>query len=171
MNRVGLCGQDAFRFSLRDRGGERLMRYGNMCRNIRDHFHSAMNILIQEVSAKLRIKNATHKKNERYYQQNRDERDKQVANNQAVAQTPEQAIPPPTEEADEEIYAGQDSQILQETEQAPGGVEKGKNQSGGGSYRRNDIEPRKAMPDFFEAGAERCHRTMNGNNTLPESAQ
>ena len=95
MNRVGLCRQDAFRFSLRDRGGERLMRYGNMCRNIRDHFHSAMNILIQEVSAKLRIKNATHKKNERYYQQNRDERDKQVANNQAVAQTPEQAIPPP----------------------------------------------------------------------------
>src|SRR2546422_11522153 len=138
MNRVGLCRQDSFRFFLRDRGGKRLTRYGNVCRNIRDHFHSAMNILIQEVSAKLRVKNATHKKNERHYQQNRNERDKQVANNQAVAQTPEQAIPPPTEEADEEIYAGQDSQILQETEQAPGGVEKGKNQSGGGSYRRNE---------------------------------
>src|SRR6266567_293197 len=112
MNRVGLCRQDSFRFSLRDRGGERLMRYGNVCRNIRDHFHSAVNILIQEVSAKLRIKNAAHKKNECNDQQNRDERDKQVANNQAVAQTPEQAIPPPTEEADEEIYAGQDSQMM-----------------------------------------------------------
>src|SRR6266581_3580734 len=168
MNRVGLCRQDSLRFFLRDRGGKRLMRYGNMRRNIRDHFHSAMNILIQEVSAELRVKNATHKKNECNDQQNRDERDKQVANNQAVAQTPEQAISPPTEEADEEIYAGQDSQILQEAEHAPRGVEKRKNQSGGGSYRRNEIEPRKAMPDFFEAGAERCHRTMNGNNTLPE---
>src|SRR5260370_24893550 len=130
-----------------------------------------MNTLIKEVSAKLRVKNGTHKKNERNDQQNRDERDKQVANNQAVAQTPEQAIPPPTQEADKEIYPGKDSQIFQKAEQAPGGVEKRKNQPSGSSYRRNDIEPRKAMPDFFEAGAERCHRTKNGNNTLPESAQ
>src|SRR2546426_9097033 len=101
MNRVGLCRQDSFRFFLRDRGGKRLTRYGNVCRNIRDHFHSAMNILIQEVSAKLRVKNATHKKNERHDQQNRNERDKQVANNQAVAQTPEQAIPPSTERSEE----------------------------------------------------------------------
>src|SRR5216683_4873427 len=168
MNRVGLRRQDSFRFFLRDRGGKRLMRYGNVCRNIRDHFHSAMNILIQEVSAELRVKNATHKKNERHYQQNRDERDEQIGNDQAVAQTPEQAISPPTEEADEEIYPGKDSQILQKAEQAPGCVEKGKNQSGGSSCGRNEIEPRKAMPDFFEAGAEGCHRTMNGNNTLPE---
>src|SRR6266581_2667855 len=156
MNRVGLCRQDSLRFFLRGRGRKRLMRYGNM----RHHFYSAMNILIQEVSAKLRVKNATHKQNERHDQQNRDERDKQVANNQAVAQTPEQAISPPTEEADEEIYAGQDSQILQEAEQAPGGVEKRKNQSSGSSCGRNEIEPRKAMPDFLEAGAEGCHRTM-----------
>src|SRR3989442_1773122 len=171
MNRVGLCRQDSFRLSLRDRGGGRLMRYGNVCRKIRDHFPPAVNILIQEGNAKLRIKKTTHKKKKSHHQKKRDERDKQVANNQAVAQTPEQAIPPPTEESDEEIYAGQDSQILQEAEHAPGGVEKRKNQSSGGSCGRNEIEPRKAMPDFFEAGAERCHRTMNGNNTLPESAQ
>src|SRR6266571_3197700 len=144
MNRVGLCRQDSLRFFLRDRGGKRLMRYGNMRRNIRDHFHSAMNILIQEVSAKLRVKNATHKKNERHYQQNRDERDEQIGN----------------EQADEEIYPDKDSQILQKAEHAPGGVEKRKNQSGGSSCGRNEIEPRKAMPDLFEAGAEGYHRTM-----------
>src|SRR6266702_180766 len=160
MNRVGLCRQDSLRFFLRGRGRKRLMRYGNMRRNIRDYFYSSMNILIHDVRAKLRVKNATHKKNKRHYQQNRDERDKQVADNQAVAQTPEQAISPPTEEADEEIYAGQDRQILQEAGQAPGGVEKRKNQSGGSSCGRNEIEPRKAMPDLFEAGAEGCHRTM-----------
>src|SRR6266851_4224654 len=131
MNRVGLRRQDSFRFFLPDRGGERLMRYGNVCRNIRDDFDSAANIVIQEVSPKLRLKNAPHKKNQRHYQQNRDERDEHVANNQAVAQTPEQAIPPPTQEADKEIYAGQDSQILQEAEHAPGGVEKRKNESSG----------------------------------------
>src|SRR6266852_3549227 len=105
VNRMRLRRQNALRLSFRDARRERLMRDGDVFRDIRDHVYALMDVLVQQVSTQLGIENTGRKHNQRYDRQNRDSRNKQISNDQAVAQTPQQAVSPPANQPEQKINA------------------------------------------------------------------
>src|SRR6266481_4742795 len=170
VNRMRLRRQNALRLSFRDARRERLMRDGDVFRDIRDHVYALMDVLVQQVSTQLGIENTGRKHNQRYDRQNRDSRNKQISNDQAVAQTPQQAVSPPANQPEQKINTRKNRQIFQEAEEAAVELKNGCQQSTGYNRGGSQILPREAAPNFFEVSAEGCHRAVNGNNTLPESA-
>src|SRR6202521_2837663 len=170
MHCMRLGGQDALRFAFRDTGRERFMRDGNVFRDVRDHFNALLDVLVQKIGAQLRIQNTARQKNERHSQQDGDEGDEQIGYDQAVAQTPQQAASPPANQREQKINACENREIFQEAEKAAVKPKDSGHQSNGCHCGGNEVWPREAAPNFFEVSAERCHRAINGNNTLPEEA-
>src|ERR1700730_279566 len=123
---------------------------------------------MQEIGAELRIKNAAGEKDQSYKQQDGDKGNEQVRDDQAVAQAPEQPGSPPPDEAHQKIDGRQDRQILEKIRRSPTKTEDFEHHPGDHQEPREKIKPGKAVPNFFQISAERCHRAVNRNNTVPE---
>ena len=65
MNCAVLRGEDALGLFLRDSRRERLVRDSDVLRDILNHLDALLDVLVQQVGAKLGIENAPGKKNER----------------------------------------------------------------------------------------------------------
>ena len=125
MNRVGLGRQDTLRLVLRDTSRKRSVCDGNVLRDIRNHIDAVLDIFMQNIGAELRIEYASSKKNEGDNQQNRNDSDKQIRNDQAVAQTPQQPVSPPADQPEQKISASKNREIFQEAEKAAAQPEDG----------------------------------------------
>ena len=125
MNRVGLGRQDTLRLVLRDTSRKRSVCDGNVFRDIRNHIDAVLDIFMQNIGAELRIEYASSKKNEGDNQQNRNDSDKQIRNDQAVAQTPQQPVSPPADQPEQKISASKNREIFQEAEKAAAQPEDG----------------------------------------------
>ena len=141
----------------------------DVLREIRNHFDALLDIFMQQIGAQLGIENTGGKKDQGHNEQDGDKCDKQVRDDQAVAQAPEQTASPPADEANEKINGREDSKIFQKIGWAGIKTEKLESQPGNNQEHRKKIEPGKAVPDFFERSANSCHRAVSENNTLPES--
>ena len=92
------------------------MRDGNMLRNIRDHFETLANILIEKIGPQLRIEDASSQHDENDDRYDRNDRNKQIGDNEPVSQAPEQSASPPSHKPDDEINACDYRQELQKAE-------------------------------------------------------
>ncbi len=73
MDGMRLRGEDFLRIGLRDARRQSFVRDRDVLRDVRDHFDAVLNVLVQEVGAKLRIQNAPGDKDKRDDQQDGDD--------------------------------------------------------------------------------------------------
>src|SRR5258708_40044062 len=88
-----------------------------------------------------------------------------------LPQPPEERVFPPANEPKQQINTRKNRQIFQEAETAAIEPKDGGQQSSGCHCSGDQIGPREAAPKFLKLSSEGCHRSVNRNNTLPESSQ
>ena len=87
-----------------------------MLRNICDHGDTLLQVFVQKIRAKLRIQNAGRKNSQCHDRQKRNNGNEEVGDDEPVAETPQQPVSPPTNQPEQEIYACNNRQVFQETE-------------------------------------------------------
>src|SRR5215470_7654493 len=90
----------------------------NMFRDVRDHGGPPLQVFMEEVGAELGINDAASEDRQSRDGKYRNDRDKQIGDDQPVAQAPEQPASPPGHKADEKIDSREDSQVFDEVENA-----------------------------------------------------
>src|SRR5215472_2133051 len=110
-----------------------------------------MDILVEKVSAQLRIKNPGCQYHENDDGYDRDNRNKQISDDEPVPQAPKQPASPPSHETYDKINGGDDRQELQEVEDPAVNAKKLDKQPQRNNRRAHNVQPRQAAPDLFQA--------------------
>src|SRR6266852_2631101 len=119
-----LRGEDALRFSFTNAAGwKSAVGSGDVLGNVREHVFAALHVFVEKICGELRIKNAGGADGKKYQQQNRNDSYEETGNDEAIAQTPEQAAPSPGEQAIEKIDGGEQRDKFQIVEDAAFGFE------------------------------------------------
>jgi hypothetical protein len=80
---------------------------GDMLGNVGEHIFTALDIFVEKVRRKLRVKNTRGADGEKDEKQNRNESDEEAGNDEAVAQAPEQAAASEGQQAVEQVKGGE----------------------------------------------------------------
>src|ERR1700730_597857 len=102
-----LRGEDELHPALGHTRRKRRMSGRDVLRNIGQHVFAALNVFVEKIGSELRIQNPGGTDGEGHKQQDGNNGDKESRNDEAIAQTPEQAIPSPSEQAIEKIKGGE----------------------------------------------------------------
>ena len=90
VNKMRLRGKDALRFLLGHILWQCSMRGGNVLGDVGHHGNAPVDVVVKQIGAQLRIQNLPCQDDESQYQEYGNDRDEEVSNDQAVAETPEQ---------------------------------------------------------------------------------
>src|SRR5260370_11834021 len=102
-----LRGKDALRFSFTNAAGwKSAVGSGDVLGNVREHIFAALHVFVEKISGELRIKNAGGADGKKHQQQNWNDRYEEPRNDEAIAQTQEQAASSPGDQAIEKIDRG-----------------------------------------------------------------
>jgi hypothetical protein len=95
--------QHFLQFLLADAGRPDGMGSRDVFGHVANHFDAVVNVFVEKISAELRIEKLGSKSGPDNDEHDRDDCDEQVRDDQAVAQTPQELVSPPADEAVEQV--------------------------------------------------------------------
>ena len=137
--------------------GQNGMSRGNMFCNVRDHRGAALQVFMEKVGTELGINNAARENGKSDNGKYRDDRNKQIRDDEPVPQAPKQPASPPAYKAEENINSCENGQVFDEAKNAAAQAKEFNEQPHHDDGRANNIQPRQAAPNLLNTCKQGLH--------------